>query len=298
MSGRYSLASAPTLETYATGMGDDDLLALPRIEELKISAAKADSALEPMTRNWTTQTGSISADSKSRRWEGPWIHVPVLEVQSTEGKVRRRNSSVCQPVGRGIGYSRPNYFRTATVDKKDRMDCASSTAQSPSLASGAPPKPGRCRKRSLTPTQPALRKLKALRVRVPRTLKLYSLSQQRKQNRRCQASSPFGSGIATVETRHNRPLHLWRVKHVARWVSKLAPEVAEAVIEKKIDGKKLLNCKTKQDLLDAGLEDCPSLLDVLREIRRLQAQDVYWHVSKLRQDGKKVAESQRRGMRC
>eukprot|EP00469_Lotharella_globosa_P012601 CAMPEP_0167787854 /NCGR_PEP_ID=MMETSP0111_2-20121227/9679_1 /TAXON_ID=91324 /ORGANISM="Lotharella globosa, Strain CCCM811" /LENGTH=324 /DNA_ID=CAMNT_0007679593 /DNA_START=61 /DNA_END=1035 /DNA_ORIENTATION=+ len=85
-----------------------------------------------------------------------------------------------------------------------------------------------------------------------------------------------------------KPLHLWKTKHVAKWASKMAPNSVKNILSTKLDGKRLLRVESEAELAKLGWSQKDDLANVLREFQQLQTEDVLWHVESLKTDAKSV----------
>lgn len=78
-----------------------------------------------------------------------------------------------------------------------------------------------------------------------------------------------------------KPVHLWKSRHVARWVKKICPECVKEIVENKVDGARLLMVEKESDLVELGFETSQSRLGLLlRDLQRLQTEDLAWRISK------------------
>jgi len=209
--------------------------------------------------NCTTSLTQKSPIDKS----DPWAAVPILDLGGSDMKTTRddrsRAQSVDSPARSCSPARRKDYPReTMTPNRK----CFSSV-------------------------------MKGLRVQIPRNLKLHSspISKKRRGRRSIfDPTTPASSRNSSANGRRT-PLHMWKIRHVARWMNKVAPQFSQLVIERKLNGERMLRVRNTDDLLELGFPKVAPLGKVLKELQHLQTDDVIWHVRSLRSQPVKECKS-------
>jgi len=82
--------------------------------------------------------------------------------------------------------------------------------------------------------------------------------------------------IGSAGTSSSSPLHTWKPSRVAKWARRLAPHSVQTILDKKINGDHLRGVEDEKDLENLGLSRADNLPKILREIQKLQTEDVIW----------------------
>jgi len=230
--------------------------------------------------NWDLENPMEEEDSL--RVKNTSLSVPMLDLKASSSVIDER-----QNVARA---------RSCDVIPTFEIDDAKSSSDGNQLV---PPDAPRFRRRS--PIRKTAEQIKLLRVTIPRPFKIYNDKRNAADHRRRRRAlkhtlsplsltpGPPGRCYRRSIPNRKRPLHLWKTKHVARWANRIDPESVRTILEKKIDGERLLRVENEKDLLNLGFSPTSKLAHVLKNIQKLQAEDIIWHVNTLKYDSKLVS---------